>query len=123
MVLLTVVGRTTGQRRTFPVFALRHGAGWVVCNVRPRGERGNPWPLNLDAAKRAEVDPGTGARGCTARRATPSEVEELWPQLVAMWPTYAVHFADTGERAIFVLTTDVPYEMARLSNPPNEPLR
>jgi hypothetical protein len=38
-----------------------------------------------------------------ARDARPEEMERLWPNLVALWPPYERFFAQTHERAIFVL--------------------
>ena len=38
-----------------------------------------------------------------AREAREQEVEKYWPLLVEMWPAYESFFADTHERAIFVL--------------------
>jgi aldehyde dehydrogenase len=48
VLLLSTVGHRTGQVRQTPVFYLRDGEELVVCNVRPPGERTNPWPQNLD---------------------------------------------------------------------------
>ena len=38
-----------------------------------------------------------------AREALPDEIERLWPCLVALWPAYERFFAQTHERAIFLL--------------------
>jgi len=34
VLLLTTTGRRTGKPRTTPVFYVRSGAGYIVCNVR-----------------------------------------------------------------------------------------
>lgn len=103
MILLTSVGRRSGRERTTPVFALHDDDRVVICNVRPRGERPNPWPGNLDACVRALVDCGSGPSPYTARRATDDELRRYWPLLARMWPAYATHYAATGERSVFVL--------------------
>ena len=38
-----------------------------------------------------------------AREALPEEIARFWPRLVALWPAYERFFAQTHERAIFVL--------------------
>ena len=38
-----------------------------------------------------------------AREAQGPELEKYWPLLVKMWPAYERFFADSHERAIFVL--------------------
>ena len=103
VLLLTATGRRSGQPRTIPLIYLRDGDDLVVCNVRPPSERPNPWPLNV----RAHPNVSVCIRGVTeervAREAREEEVEGYWPRLVETWPAYERFFADTHERAIFVL--------------------
>lgn len=103
VLLLTTIGRRSGQRRVTPVFYLRDHDRLVVCNVRPAGERPNPWPRNLEATPDTVMDIGARTLAVTARRATDSEMDRLWPRLLEVWPAYSRHFAATGERHIFVL--------------------
>ena len=104
VLLLSTVGRRTGQVRATPVFYLRDGADLVVCNVRPPGERTNPWPQNLDHQPAVEVTVEGRRRPVTARRATGEEVDRLWPRLIRIWPLYADYYRHTKERHVFVLT-------------------
>lgn len=103
VLLLTATGRRSGRPRTIPLIFLRDGDDLIVCNVRPPSERPNPWPLNV----RANPNVTVRIRGVTehrvAREARDREVEEYWPLLVQTWPAYERFFADTHERAIFVL--------------------
>lgn len=103
VLLLTATGRRSGRPRTVPLIFLRDGDDLVVCNVRPPWERRNPWPLNV----RANPDVSVRIRGVTeqrvAREAGGQEVEKYWPLLVKTWPAYERFFAETHERAIFVL--------------------
>jgi deazaflavin-dependent oxidoreductase (nitroreductase family) len=86
------------------VFYLRDGEELVVCNVRPPGERTNPWPQNLDHQPAVEVTVEGHRQAVTARRATGKEVDRLWPELTRIWPLYADNHRHTKERHIFVLT-------------------
>lgn len=107
MILLTTRGWKTGESRTVPVFHLRHEDGTIIiCNVRPAGERANPWPRNLRAYPMAVIERGRVRRTCPAREATPSEAARYWPDLVALWPAYERHFRATGDRSIFILDWD-----------------
>jgi deazaflavin-dependent oxidoreductase (nitroreductase family) len=99
--LLTTVGRRTGQERTVPVFYLRDGNRLIICNVNPGFERPNPWPLNLRAHPLARVQVGSVGATYHAREATADEVEQYWPcfsalaglsdALRAKWATQHLH--------------------------------
>ena len=103
VLLLTTTGRRSGRPRTIPLFFLRDGDDLVVCNVRPPSERPNPWPLNVRANPDVSVQIGDVKEQRVVREAGAREVEKYWPLLVKTWPAYERFFADTHERAIFVL--------------------
>ena len=103
VLLLTAIGRRSGQPRTVPLFYLREDDDLVVCNVRPPWERRNPWPLNVRANPDVTVRIRGAAEPRISRDARPEEIERLWPRLLALWPPYERFFARTHERAIFVL--------------------
>jgi hypothetical protein len=85
------------------VSPLGDGEDLVVCKVRPPNERPNPWPLNVRANPNVSV-PDRRCDGAKGReRSTDAEVEKYRPLLVKTWPAYERFFADTHERAIFVL--------------------
>lgn len=104
MILLTTRGRRTGQAHTVPVFTHRVDNDWIVCNVRPAGERRSPWVLNLHSTPQCSVDQGRGPYPCIATALDAGETAALWPRFVGMWPAYADHFAATGERTMFRLS-------------------
>lgn len=101
--LLTTVGRTTGKKRTVPLFYLRDGERVVICNVKPGFERINPWVLNLRANPIAEVRLGSSVSSYRARLATETEVMEYWPRFVRIWPAYQSFYDSSSQRTIFVL--------------------
>ena len=76
---------------------------FIVANARPRGERINPWVLNLRESNTARIR----LRGKTFEvRAT--ELDEgsaalWWQALTEKWPAFAEHYAATGDRSIFRL--------------------
>lgn len=101
--LLTTTGRKSGQPRITPVFHLCDGERVILCNVNPGFEKTNPWVLNLRANPIATVQAGGESRRFLARAASDVEVARYWPQLIALWPAYQVHFERSGERSIFIL--------------------
>jgi F420H(2)-dependent quinone reductase len=102
--LLTTTGRRSGRSRTVPLFYVRDGADFVVCNVNPGFERPNPWTLNLSANERATVELHGKTFAVDARLAAVEEVDRYWPQFVALWPAYERFYEQGGKRAVFVLT-------------------
>jgi F420H(2)-dependent quinone reductase len=103
VLLLSTIGQRTGRVRSTPIFYLRDGTDLVVCNVRPPGERTNPWPQHLDHQPAVEVIVEGQRQRMTARRATQGEIDRLWPRLVRIWSLYADYYQHTKERHIFVL--------------------
>jgi deazaflavin-dependent oxidoreductase (nitroreductase family) len=103
VLLLTTTGRHTGKLRTVPVFYLRDGDRYVVCNVRPPHERTNPWVLNVLADPRVRVTLRRETVDGMARRADESEVDRYWPGLVRLWPAYRSFRDAGGDLSIFVV--------------------
>lgn len=106
ILLLTTRGRRSGRPRTVPVFFLRDGDGFLVCNVNPGTEHTNPWVLNLRADPTATVQVGPDVLVCRAREVGDGELEEYWPRLTAVWPAYRSHYERSGQRAVFALTPE-----------------
>ncbi len=103
VLLLTTSGRVSGQRCTTPVFYLADGPNLVICNVRPSGERPNPWVLNLRAQPTVQVQVGGDSFDCLAEEADDEVLNLYWPRLTKMWSTYARHWERGGQRAVFIL--------------------
>jgi deazaflavin-dependent oxidoreductase (nitroreductase family) len=103
VLLLTTKGRQTGKDRTIPVFYLRHDEAIVICNVRPKSERTNPWVLNLQDHSVAWLQIGGDIAQYQARQATGSEIKHFWPLLVELWPAFKAHHDNGGRRSIFIL--------------------
>ncbi|MEE8331039.1 MAG: nitroreductase/quinone reductase family protein [Acidimicrobiia bacterium] len=101
--LLTTVGRRSGQERTIPLVYVRDGNRFLVANARPAGERDNPWVLNLRAAARGQVKVKGQNVLVKSRELSASEAEIWWPALVEVWPAFSEHYAATGDRSVFEL--------------------
>jgi len=75
----------------------------VICNVRPSGERPNPWVLNLRAKPTVQVQVGGDTLDCLAEEADDEVLNLYWPRLTKMWSTYARHWERGGQRVVFIL--------------------
>jgi F420H(2)-dependent quinone reductase len=106
VLLLTTTGRRTGRQRTVPVFFLRDGDRYVLCNVRPPRERVNPWVLNVLANPGVRLTVRRRTLDGRARRADRSEADRYWPELVRLWPAYRSFRDAGGEPSIFVVDVD-----------------
>ncbi|MGV1007834.1 MAG: nitroreductase/quinone reductase family protein [Dermatophilaceae bacterium] len=103
VMLLTTTGRRSGKPRTVPVFYVREDDDFVICNVRPPGERANPWVLNLRAHPNVLVEVSGARLRARARAATEAEVASFWPRLVRLWPAYEDFHLAGGQRSLYVL--------------------
>ena len=111
--LMTVVGRRTGENRTVPLVYVRDEDRYIVGNARPAGERRNPWVLNLRAAGAGEIQVRRKTLTVVATELDESEAEEWWPALTSVWPAFAEQYAATGERTLFALEPVEPRDSDR----------
>jgi deazaflavin-dependent oxidoreductase (nitroreductase family) len=93
--LLTMTGRKTGKRRTIPLIYIPHGDN-VLLGASQGGLDIHPiWYHNLVANPEVEIRVGSESRPMRARRATPEEKRQLWPALVAIYPSFDEYQART----------------------------
>lgn len=102
VLLLTTVGRRSGQPRTAPLLYLSEGDDLVVVASKGGMSHHPLWYRNLEANPRVEVEIGNQRRTMVARPATATEKAALWPRLVAMYRDYDAYQART-ERDIPVV--------------------
>ncbi len=89
VLLLTTVGRKSGQPRTAPLLYLKDGDSYVVVASKGGMSHHPEWFKNLEANPAVDVEVGNQKLRMTARRATDAEKATLWPRLVKMYPSYA----------------------------------
>ena len=95
VMLLTTIGRTSGEPRTAPLLYVEDGDR-VITVASKGGMSHHPlWYRNLVANPDVEVEIGSEQRRMTARTATPEEKEAYWPKLTAMYPDYGTYQART----------------------------
>ena len=94
--LLTTVGRKSGQPRQASLMYLEDGTNLVVIASNAGSDRDPAWWLNLETTPDAIAWVGAERRRVHARRASPAELERLWPRLVELYPGYQEYGKRTG---------------------------
>ena len=95
VLLLTTIGKRSGEPRVAPLLYLKDGDAYVIVASKGGMSHHPDWYWNLEKNPNVEVEVGREKRGMTARRASAAEKARLWPQLVAMYPSYDDYQART----------------------------
>ena len=95
VLLLTTLGRRSGEPRTAPLLYLEDGRDLVVVASKGGMSQHPLWYRNLEVHPEVEVELGAERRRMTARTADRDERARLWPRLVAMYPGYDAYQART----------------------------
>lgn len=111
--LLTTIGRLSGQERTTPVMYLQDGHKYIVSCENFGQERPAAWPLNLDANPAATLQIGRHTTACLARPATEGELDRYWPTFLEVWPAHQSYLDRSGVRRMFVLESNGPDQQAQ----------
>ena len=100
VLLLTTVGRKSGQPKVAPLLYLVDGPNYVVVASKGGMSHHPLWYKNLEANPHVEIEVGSRKLAMTARTASAAEKQALWPRLVTMYSSYADYQART--------TRDIP---------------
>jgi deazaflavin-dependent oxidoreductase (nitroreductase family) len=103
--LLSCLGRKSGEKRTTPLVFLQHGKDMVVVGSLAGYDSHPAWVLNLNASPDCWVQCDANKMTAVARDATDEERAALWPQLTAMFPPWG----------FFQKQTDRPFAIKILS--------
>jgi deazaflavin-dependent oxidoreductase (nitroreductase family) len=103
--LLTCVGRKSGEKRTSPLVFFQNGEEMVVVGSLAGYDTHPAWVLNLNANPECVVQLDANKMTAVARDATAEEREALWPDLTAMFPPWG----------FFQKQTDRPFAIKILS--------
>jgi len=103
MLLLTTVGRRSGQQRTTPLLYMPDGQRFVV--VGSNGGRDKPpsWVLNLSKTPSAEIQVGRRKVPVEARILAGEERASMWPRLLEHYKGWG-HYQGLTEREIKVVS-------------------
>jgi deazaflavin-dependent oxidoreductase (nitroreductase family) len=103
MLLLTTLGRRTGQPRVTPLLYVEDGPRFVVIASNAGDDRNPAWLLNLRKQPAARVQVGSQHIAVQAREATDAESERLWPKLLDSYSYYTDYRSRTQRHIPVVL--------------------
>ncbi|MEQ1888874.1 MAG: nitroreductase family deazaflavin-dependent oxidoreductase [Alphaproteobacteria bacterium] len=86
--LLTTVGRKTGQQRTMPLIYGKVGANHIVIGSKGGSESHAAWYYNLLANPVVQVQVATEHFTARARIATGDERAQIWKHMLTVYPPY-----------------------------------
>ena len=95
ILLLTTVGRKSGEKRTAPLLYLEDASRVILVGSQGGMAEDPQWVRNLDANPDVEIEIGSARRAMRARRGSPVEKSHYWPALCKMYPDYADYQART----------------------------
>lgn len=96
--LLTTVGRRSGQPRVSPLLYLRDGEDFIVVGTNFGQEHHPAWTANLLARPAAEIEVGPERLTVEAELVDGAAWEQLWSRFVALYPGYANYLQRAGGR-------------------------
>lgn len=103
--LLTCIGRKSGEKRTTPLVFLQNGEEMVIVGSLAGYDTHPAWVLNLRANPECSVQLDANQMTAVARAATDEEREALWPDLTTLFPPWG----------FFQKQTDRPFAIVILS--------
>ena len=104
--LLTSIGRKSGQPRPLPLIYKKVGDNYVIIASKGGAPAHPVWYLNLEANPDCEVQAGTEVTQAKARVAEGAEREDLWNQLAEIYPPYLDYQKYAGDREIPVVVLE-----------------
>ncbi len=104
--LLTTIGRKSGQPRPLPLIYKKVGDNYVIIASKGGAPAHPLWYLNLEANPECEVQAGKAVCKATARVAEGAEREDLWNQLAEVYPPYLDYQNYAGDREIPVVVLE-----------------
>ena len=95
VMLLTTIGRRSGEPRIAPLIYLEDGDNVVTVASKGGSARHPLWYRNLQTNPDVEVQIGGDKRWLRARTASAEEKDKLWPRLTMIYPDYDDYQART----------------------------
>ena len=104
--LLTTVGRKSGEPRDLPLIYGESGDSYVVIASRGGTPTHPSWFLNLEAEPDCQVQVGAKRLSARARVAEGAEREGLWKMMAQLYPPYDEYQERAGSRTIPVVVLE-----------------
>ncbi len=101
--LLTTVGRRSGEERIMPLLYGKTDGGYAIVASKGGAPRHPAWYLNLLARPAVKVQVANDRFDATARVVDGDERARLWEQMAAMYPPYRDYQAKTAREIPIVV--------------------
>ena len=101
--LLTTVGRKSGEERHSPLIYGRAGDAYVVIASKAGAPTNPAWYLNLESQPKCHVRVGADQFDAVARDADAADYDAIWQEMENLFPAYADYQASAQGRKIPVV--------------------
>ncbi len=105
--LLTTIGRKSGQKYLFPLFYGQTDGGYFVIASKGGAPDHPGWYRNILANPEVTIQVATTIMPAKARTATGAERARLWEQAVKIWPPFADYQQKATGREIPVVVLEI----------------
>ena len=89
--MLTVIGRKSGQPRSTPLLAVPRGESWLIAGSNFGGPKQPVWVVNIEANPDCQITVKGKTHDMTSRRLEGQEREEAWEFMIRTWPNYRLY--------------------------------
>ena len=101
--LLTTVGRSSGELRSNALFFMRDGSDYIIVASKAGSPTHPDWFRNIQALPQAWVDVDRRRVPVRAEVVDDADRARLWGPLVTMWPRYEDHQRRAAPRVVPVV--------------------
>lgn len=108
VVILSTVGRRSGQLRRTPLIRVRDGERYLVVASMGGAPSHPQWYLNITENPEVTIQDRADVHEMAARVADAKEKAELWPVAVAAWPDYDAYQQSTDRDIPLVICEPRP---------------
>lgn len=105
ILLLTSIGRVSGEARTIPIIFTPYKNGWAIIASKGGSPTHPKWYLNVMANPQVQVQVKADIYDAVARTAPSPEREQIWAEAIKHWPNYNLYQSRT-EREIPVVVLE-----------------
>ncbi|MFQ5617124.1 MAG: nitroreductase family deazaflavin-dependent oxidoreductase [Anaerolineales bacterium] len=107
VLLLTTIGRKSGQRRTVPVMYHRDDDQFVIVASNSAKDKHPAWYWNLKSHAGAEIQVGAVVMQVAAQEANEAERRRLWPELVRVQPLFTAYESLTDRQMPIIILRSI----------------
>jgi deazaflavin-dependent oxidoreductase (nitroreductase family) len=101
--ILTTVGRKSGEDRKFALIYQEHEGDYVIVASKGGADNHPGWYLNLQANPEVKVQVKADKFTARARTANDEERAVLWPKMAKVWPDYDNYQVKTDRKIPVVI--------------------